>query len=162
MIPVILPPLLQCLLLPLLSLNLIKAFGIIIRQPHIINILAHLRPLIRDRRDREELAQQPVHARRNDEASKEVDVVDIHRWSRNVIPDGADKPDDVDEDTRNIRRVPAPVQTSGVVIRGRFSCGVEVSNLKITLANEVIVGDHDAGDGGEEDGVGGEVEDEVV
>ena len=54
------------------------------------------------------------------------------------------------------------MKTEGEVIGGGGLGGVEVADLVVTAAHEVVVADYDAGNGGEEDGVGGEVGCEVV
>ena len=43
----------------------------------------------------------------------------------------------------------------GVVVRSRFTSGVEIRYLIIAAADDVVVADDDAGDRREEDGVGG-------
>ena len=48
------------------------------------------------------------------------------------------------------------------VVRCRFAGRVEVLYLVVTAADDVVVADNDAGDRGEEDGVGGKVGCEVV
>lgn len=41
-------------------------------------------------------------------------------------------------------------------------CGVEFFDLEVSAADEVVIANHDTGDGGKEDGVGGEVGGEVI
>ena len=48
------------------------------------------------------------------------------------------------------------------VVGGRGLRRVQVADLVVAFAHEVVVCDEDAGDGGEEDGVGAEVGREVV
>ena len=47
------------------------------------------------------------------------------------------------------------MKAEGEVVRGRCAGGVEVLYLVITAADDVVVADDDAGNRGEEDGVGG-------
>ena len=47
-------------------------------------------------------------------------------------------------------------------VRGGFLGGVEFADLVVALADEVIIADYDAGNGGEEHGVGGEIGGEIV
>ena len=47
-------------------------------------------------------------------------------------------------------------------VRGVFLGGVEVADLVVAAANNVIVADYDAGDGGKKDRVGGKVGCEVI
>lgn len=54
------------------------------------------------------------------------------------------------------------MEAKGEVIRGGFAGRVEVFDLVVAAADEVVVTDNDAGDGGEEDGVGAQVRGEVV
>ncbi len=46
------------------------------------------------------------------------------------------------------------MEAEGEVIRGGFAGGVEVFDLVVAAADEVVVANDDAGDGREEDGVG--------
>ena len=46
------------------------------------------------------------------------------------------------------------MEAEGEVVRGGFAGGVEVFDLVVTATDKVVVADDDAGDGGEEDGVG--------
>lgn len=48
------------------------------------------------------------------------------------------------------------------VIRGRGAGGVEVADLEVTFADEVVIADYHARDGGEEDAVGRQIGCEVV
>ncbi len=54
------------------------------------------------------------------------------------------------------------MEAEGEVVRGGFAGRVEVFDLEVTAADEIVVADDDAGDGGEEHGVGAEVGSEVV
>jgi len=47
------------------------------------------------------------------------------------------------------------VKPEGEVVGGGFAGGVEVADLVAAAADDVVVADYDASDGGEEDGVGG-------
>ncbi len=47
------------------------------------------------------------------------------------------------------------MKTKGEVVGGGFAGGVEVADLVVAAADDVVVADYDASDGGEEDGVGG-------
>ena len=54
------------------------------------------------------------------------------------------------------------METEGEVIGGGGLGGVQVPDLVVAAAYEVVVADYDTGNGGEEDGVGGEVGCKVV
>lgn len=140
----------------------------IITQPGILDLAPDLQPRIRHRRHhRDKPTEDKIRPRAHDEPAEIVQVVEILRSQRRRLParrltDRAHEPDDIDEDARDVRRVGAPVEAEGVVVGPRLLGAVEVLDLVVALADEVVVADHDAGDGGEEDGVGGEVGGEVV
>jgi len=46
------------------------------------------------------------------------------------------------------------VEAEGEVVGGGFTGRVKIFDLVVAMADEVVVTDDDAGDGGEEDGVG--------
>ena len=54
------------------------------------------------------------------------------------------------------------METEGEVVGGGGLRGVKVADLVVAAAHEVVVADYDAGNRGEEDGVGGEVGCEIV
>lgn len=134
----------------------------VVRHARVPDLVPDLHPPIARRRHREEPAQQVVCPARHDEAAEEVEVVQVRRPLGHLLPNRPDEPDDVDQDPADVRRVPAPGEPKGVVVGGAGPGGVQVADLKVALADEVVVADDDAGDGGEEDGVGGEVGGEVV
>lgn len=125
-------------------------------------ILVNLHPDVRASRNGLDLAQNPVDRRGNDESTEEVQVVKIGcadwNWSANCTSET----DYVDQNTSNVRGVCAPADTPVVKVWAGLECRVEVAGLEETLADEVVVGAHDAGDAGEEDGVGGQVGGEAV
>ena len=47
------------------------------------------------------------------------------------------------------------METVGIDVGGVFTGAVQVLDYEVAFSDEVVVADHDAGDGGEEDGVGG-------
>ena len=46
------------------------------------------------------------------------------------------------------------MEAKGEVVRGGLAGGIELFDLVIAAADEIVVADDDTGDGGEEDGVG--------
>ena len=54
------------------------------------------------------------------------------------------------------------MDTGCEVVRARFLGGVELLHAIIASADYVVIGDDHTGDGGEENGVGGEVCDEAL
>lgn len=100
-------------------------------------------------------AQCPVCQARDDETGEEVDVVNVFGTLRHRFPNGSNESDNVDEDPADIGCVSAPMEAEGKVVRCRFAGGVEVLDLVVAAADDVVVADDDAGDRGEEDGVGG-------
>ena len=133
-----------------------------IRHTDIPNLLAHLVPIIAPGLHMPHLGQQPVRSPRHKEAAEEIQVIDVGCALGDGFPDRADEADDVDEDAADVGCVAAPVETEGVVVGGGGPGGVEVFDLEVALADDVIIADDDAGDGGEEDGVGAEVGGEIV
>ncbi len=65
----------------------------------------------------------------------------------------SNKADNVDENTADVSCVSAPVEAGGEVVGVCFAGGVEVLDLVVPAANDVIVADDDACDRGEEDRV---------
>lgn len=128
----------------------------------IFHEIANLHPDIRHRRDRGDLAQDPVRAGSDDETTEEIKIVDVLRAHGHLLADRADEADDVDEDAGNVGSVSAPVEAEPEIVWGGFTGGVELLDLEIAAADEVVVGDDDTGDGGQEDGVCGEVGGKVV
>lgn len=47
------------------------------------------------------------------------------------------------------------MEAEGEVIGGGLAGGIEVTDLVVAAADDVVIADDDAGDGREEDGVGG-------
>ena len=92
-----------------------------IRDAHIADLVPDLHPALRARRDREEAAQQPVRAGRDEEAAEEVEVVDVGCAGGDGLADCADEADDVDEDAADVGRVAAPVEAEGEVVGGGFA-----------------------------------------
>ena len=121
----------------------------------ISNLIPNLHPPLAASRDRTDLAQGPVRQARDDETGEEVDIVDICGTLRDRLSNGTDESNNVDQDTADIGCVSTPMKAKGEVIRSRFASGVEIRYLIIAAADDVVVADNDAGDRGEEDGVGG-------
>ena len=72
-----------------------------------------------------------------------------------MFPNSANEANDVDQDTANISRIATPVEAKGKVIRGAIAGGVEIPDLVVAAADNVVVTDDDTGDRGEEDRIGG-------
>lgn len=158
-----LPPIIN--LNPLHALALRLGLGLrLVRQAHLppVDAVAHLPPAVTTRRHGRDPAQHPVDGRGDAEPAEEVEVVDVRRGGGHVAADGAGEADDVDEDARDVGGVGAPVDAEAEVVRAGRPRVVQRPDLEVPPADEVVVGAHDAGDGGEEDGVGGEVRRELV
>ena len=54
------------------------------------------------------------------------------------------------------------MEAKGEVVRGGFAGGVEFLDLIVAVADEVVVANDNAGNGGKEDGIGAEIGGEVV
>ena len=126
-----------------------------VRDANIPDLIADLHPALAAAGDGADLAEGPIGQAGDDEAGEEVDVVDVFRARGDGFADGADEADDVDEDAADVGRVAAPVEAEGEVVRGGFAGRVEVSDLVVAAADDVVIADDDACDRGEEDGVGG-------
>src|SRR5690606_3847051 len=111
-------------------------------------------------------AQNVVDNCRHCKSAEKVKVVDVASSSGNVILsvkiDSIDKPDNVDEDTGDVGGIGAPVEAVGEVVRGRATAGEEGEDIKVSTSDNVVSACDDASDGGEEDGIGGEVGGESV
>ena len=92
------------------------------------------------------LAEEPVRCSRDEEAAEEVQVVEVLSTFRDRAADGTDKADDIDENTANVGGITTPVEAEGKIIRAGMLSGVEVTNLKVAFADNVVIADHDASD----------------
>ncbi len=126
------------------------------------NLITNLHPALTARRNRADFTQCPICHTSHNETTEEIQVIDISSPGRYRLADSAHEPDDVDEDTTDIGRVAAPVEAEGKVIGGRILGRVEVPDLEVAAADNVVVANYDAGDRREEDRVGGQVSREVV
>ena len=100
------------------------------------------------------MRQQPIHAARNDKPAEEIQVVDVGSALGYGPADCTDESDDVDQDTADVGCVAPPVEAEGVEIRSVRLGGVEVFDLQVAFADEVVIADDNPRDGGEEDRVG--------
>lgn len=128
----------------------------------IANLLPNFIPVRTRCRDRRNLTQHPIRASRHNESTEEVQIVDVGGARRHRLPNRSNETDNVDEDTADVGCVAAPVEAEGEVVGGAFLGAVQVFDLVVAFADDVVVADHDTGDGGEEYRVGAEVRGEVV
>lgn len=133
-----------------------------IRDIVLININIDFIPDLTGSRDREKLRQKPIHSTRNKDASEIIDVVNVLRANGDVPADGTGKSDDVDQNTGEVGGVGAPREPIFVIVWISLAGAVYGFNVEVAAANDVIVADHDAGDGGKEKGVSREVSGELV
>ena len=126
------------------------------------NLIANLEPFVACRRDWKEPAEEVVRPGGDDEASKEVQIINMLRADGNFLADSPRKSHDVDENAGDVSGISTPVETEGVVIGPCLLARVEVSNLKIALAYPVVITNHDASDRGKEDRVSAKVGGEAV
>ena len=108
------------------------------------------------------MTKQPICASCHDEPAEEVQVVEIGRPCGYRLPNGPYKPNDINQDTADVCCVTAPVDAGGEVVRARSLAGIEFSDAVVSAADDVIVGNDDTGDGGEENGVRGQIGDKIV
>lgn len=151
--------------LPRLTSNhtlLIKPLLSPICNTNIPYLFSHLHPYLTRRRNRTQFTKTPVRPRGHNESGEEIDIVDILRSDGDIPPDCTHEANDVDEDTRDVGCVAAPVEAVPEVIGRGVLRGVEGVDFVVPFSDNVVIADQDAGDGGEEDGVGGEVGGEVV
>lgn len=134
----------------------------VVANSQVVNLVANLHPAAARRGDRENLAQAPVHAERDQEAAEVVDVVDIGSSLWHGLADGTGETDNVDQNTRNVGGISAPMDTEGVEVRSLLATIVEFLELEIPLSHEVVVGYHDSSDGAEEHTVGGKIGGKLV
>lgn len=124
-----------------------------IRNGKIINIDIDLVPVVTRRRHGEQPCEDVVHPTGNDHAGEVVDVVDILRADGNVPADGAGEADYVDQDAGEVGGVGAPGESVAEEIGVCFAGAVQGFDVQVAAADYVVVADHDAGNGGEEEGV---------
>ena len=125
-----------------------------------INI--HLVPRLASRWYGRNLREKVVYRKGGKESTEVVDVVEINGANRYVPTDSANKPHDVDEDACNVGGVRMPGETEGEVVRTVFAGGIEMFGLDITLADDVVIADHDTGDRREEHGICRKISGKVI
>ena len=121
-----------------------------IRNAHVPDLVPNLHPSIAGGRDREEPTKEVVCPRSHDEAGEEVDVVDVLRPQGDLATNRTDEANNVDQDSRYVRSVTAPVEAVPEVVRAGVAGVVEIFDLVVTLPDYVVIANDDAGDGGEE------------
>lgn len=147
---------------PMHRLLIVLVLAIRVRHRNIHNLLAHLTPHVARRGDRTDLAQPPVHSARHQEPREEVQIVDALRTDRHIDANRACETDNVDHNTRDVGRIAAPVEAESVVVGACFLTAVQILDLQVPLADDVVVADHDACDGRQEHRVRGEIGGEGV
>ena len=130
---------------------LIKSLLIAVSNTHISDIVVNFHPSIAGCRNWEKAAQGVVHARRDYEAGKIVDVVYVLSSYRDFTTNSTNKPDNVDKNTSDIRGIAAPVEAVPKVVWATFSSVIEVFELVVTFANKIVVADNNTSNGGKED-----------
>lgn len=108
------------------------------------------------------LREKVVYRKGGKESTEVIDVVEINGANRYVPTDSANKSHDVDEDACNIGGVRIPGETEGEVVRTVFASGIEMFDFNITLADDVVITDHDAGDRREENGICRKISGKVI
>ena len=107
-------------------LSTIRAYTIIlvplspISNTDIPYFIPNLHPSLTAARNRRNLAQGPVCHGRDDEASEEIDIIDVFGTLGHRLPNGPNESDNVDKNTANIGCVSAPVEAESEKVRGRF------------------------------------------
>ena len=88
-----------------------------ISNTDIPNLIPDLHPFLTAGRNRRNFAQGPVCQGRDNEASEEVDIVDVFSTLGHRLPNGANETDNVDENTADIGCVSAPVEAESKEVR---------------------------------------------
>lgn len=134
------------------------AFG----QANLVDFVADLHPHVARRWYRADLAQQPVHDAADDEPGKVVEVVDVGCAGRHLAADGPREAHDVDEDSRNVCGVAAPVEAGCEEVGGTLAARVELLDVVVALADDVVVAEHDSCNRRKENRVGGKIGGKIV
>lgn len=108
------------------------------------------------------MTHSPVGAAGHNEPAEEVEVVDVLCAFWHFLANGTDEADDVDHDSCDVGGVSTPVDPPGVEVRPALLGRIEVFDLKIALADQVVIADHNTSNGREENGVGRKISCEVV
>ena len=133
-----------------------------IRNTNIANLIPNLIPVRTRRRNGGYRTQRPISTPSNEEPAEEVQIVDVRCTLGHRPSDRTNKSDDVDQDTADIGRVAAPMEAKGEEIWGPALGAVQILDLEVAFAHDVVVADDDAGDGGEEDRVSAKIGREIV
>ena len=120
----------------------------------ILNIDINLVPRSTCLRNGEEPRESEVHTTGNKDTGEIVNVVDVFRADRDFATHSTGEADDVDQDTADVGGIGAPRETASVVVAVCFAGAVERVDVQVALSDDVVVTDHDTGNGGEEEGVG--------
>ena len=129
------------------TLRIPQSFARPIRHTNVPNLIPDLAPRLARRLDRKQRAKQPIHPRADNEAHKEIQIIDIRRSRGDIHSDSANKPNNIHEDARKIRSVSSPVKPERVEIRSLAPGGVEFADLEITFADDVVVCNDHPSDG---------------
>lgn len=122
----------------------------------------HLVPSVAGCRQRKDAGEDIVHHGGDEEARKVIDVVDILSPQGDGTTDSARKADDIDKDTREIRGIRMPGESEDEVIWPSLAGAIEIFDLKVAFAVEIVVTDHGTGNGRQEDRIGREICGELV
>lgn len=118
---------------------------VIVCERDLIDLVSNFEPLVAAGRDREDLATDPVNAGGYNEASEEIQIIDIRGTYGDVAAiDGTGKPHNVDQDTGDVGRVRTPINTESEVVGATAACIVQLLDSEIPTTHEVVVGNHDA------------------
>lgn len=135
---------------------------IAIHQARIADRVAHLHPGIAARWHREEAIDDVVRERGDDDSSEKVQVVNVRGANGDLGTHCPCETNHVDDDTENVGDVGAPVDTKGVPVGVLLASRVQIFNLVISLAHDIVVAEDHASNAREEDGVCREVSGEAV
>lgn len=124
--------------------------------PHIVPRLA---PPGLDQRGREEPAQDPKHAARNEQADPVGKVVEPRDADGGGNAHVVEEAVEVGDDAEDVGNVGADVPAVGVVVDAFFGWRKGVGDCDVAAANQIVVDQEDAGDGGEKDLVRGQERD---
>lgn len=139
----------------------------ILTRDEIILQHTHFIPRVARRRKRKDQTQYVVNCCGNNNPRQVVEVVNVLSAYWNSIAalgslDGANKTNDVDEDSGNVRGKAAPGEPEGVVVGCVLFWAVQAPQVQVALADNIVVTKYDPGNGGEENGVSGKVGGEIV
>jgi len=121
------------------TLFVIAVRGCVVSKVDFGDLITDLQPMVARSRNGEESTEEIIASRRDDESTKEVEVVDIPCARRDLATHGTSKANNVDKYACDIGGIASPVKAEEVVVRAALFSAVEVPDLEVALLDKVVI-----------------------